>query len=175
MDCKWLDKVAKHHKEYVNIVRSWGEFDYAEDIVQETYLKLLRYTSEEKIVQNGKVSKTYVWYALRSVYIEYLRSKNKIEKVQHLNTLEYEDTNESEKAYGFVLDRIQQEMDSWQWFDEKMFKLYLSTDDSMRDIAKKTNISLRTVFTTIKRCKELLKENVSEDWEDFVNGDFERI
>lgn len=175
MESKWLSKVAKHHKEYVNIVRSWGEFDYAEDIVQETYLKLLRYTTEDKIVQNGKVSKTYVWYALRSVYIEYLRSRNRIEKVELTNVLEYEDTHESEKAYGFVLDRVEREMDSWEWFDVMMFKLYLTSNDSMRDIAKKTNISLRTVFTTIKRCKELLKENVGEDWEDFINGDYERI
>ena len=40
---KWLNIVAKHHKEYVRIVESFGEYFYAEDIVQEAYERAIRY------------------------------------------------------------------------------------------------------------------------------------
>ena len=30
----WLEKVALHHKEWVKIINGFGEYDYAEDIVQ---------------------------------------------------------------------------------------------------------------------------------------------
>jgi RNA polymerase sigma factor (sigma-70 family) len=175
MDSKWLSKVAEHHKEYVNIVRSWGELDYCEDIVQETYLKLLRYTTEEKIINNGKVSKTYVWYALRSVYIEYIRSKGKLEKVELNNNIEYTTETEEAEAYGLILERIDREIDSWHYFDKLLFRFYISSGKSMREIAKDTNISLRTIFDTIKQCKLRIKENVGEDWDDFMNEDYEKI
>jgi len=32
---EWLSKVAKHHREYVKWVNRWGEYDFAEDLVQE--------------------------------------------------------------------------------------------------------------------------------------------
>lgn len=175
MDSKWLSKVAKYHKEYVNIVRSWGEFDYAEDIVQETYLKLLRYTTEEKIINNGKVSKTYVWYTMRSVYIEYLRSKGKFEKVELDKNTEYLSETDEAEAYGLVLERIDREIESWHYFDSMLFRHYIASGKSMREIASDTNISLRTIFDTIKQCKLRIKENVGEDWEDFTNKDYEKI
>ena len=38
----WLNIIAKDHKKWVNYVRNFGEYNYAEDIVQEMYLKLVR-------------------------------------------------------------------------------------------------------------------------------------
>jgi predicted DNA-binding protein YlxM (UPF0122 family) len=46
---------------------------------------------------------------------------------------------------------------------------------SMRDIASETNISLTSIYNTLKNCKERLRENVGDDWEDFLNKDFELI
>mgnify|MGYP000102787553 FL=1 len=34
----WLEIVARQHKEWIRIVNGFGEDDYAEDIVQESYL-----------------------------------------------------------------------------------------------------------------------------------------
>ena len=39
----WLSIVAKQHDEWVEIVNGFGEFDYAEDIVQASYEALIRY------------------------------------------------------------------------------------------------------------------------------------
>ena len=40
---KWLEKVASHHKEWVKTVQKMGEYDFAEDIVQESYIALMKY------------------------------------------------------------------------------------------------------------------------------------
>ena len=44
----WLGIVAKRHREWVKIVNSFGEYNYAEDIVQECYLTIYKYADEKK-------------------------------------------------------------------------------------------------------------------------------
>tara|TARA_R110000787_G_scaffold42097_1_gene103510 strand:+ start:1928 stop:2068 length:141 start_codon:yes stop_codon:yes gene_type:complete len=34
----WLNIVARQHEDWIKIVNSFGEFNYAEDIVQEAYI-----------------------------------------------------------------------------------------------------------------------------------------
>ena len=52
---KWLEKVAKYHNDWIKIVNSFGEYNFAEDIVQLSYIALMRYASENKVIKNGKV------------------------------------------------------------------------------------------------------------------------
>ena len=68
-----------------------------------------------------------------------------------------------------------EEIDSWEWFDKMLFKLYAKSGDSIRDIAERTHISTTSIFHTLKYCKERIKNNVSEDYEDYKNNDFELI
>ena len=46
---------------------------------------------------------------------------------------------------------------------------------SIRKIAEETNISWVSIFNTLKKCKEELKELFNEDYEDLNNEDYERI
>lgn len=173
---EWLTKVAKHHKEWVSLVKQWGEHFYAEDLVQEMYLKLDQATTEEKIVKNGVVNKSYVWFALRSVFIDYQRGK-KWEKVSLDNIqLPYEAVNlDSESAFGKIFIEIDREIESWHWYDAKLFRLYMNSGMSMREIEEQTKISLSSIFTTLKGCKARIAERIGEDYEDFINEDYERI
>jgi len=177
MNADWLKYIAKHHKEWVNIVRSWGEVEYCEDIVQEMYIKLLKYTTKEKIVKNGNVNKSYVWFTLRSIFLSAIKERNKIDKVRIGDGVEIEYVCELEEsiAYSRMLGKIDKELDSWSWYDKHLFKLYSSSDDSIRDIAERSHISITSIFHTLKHCKQRIKDNVSEDYEDFKNQDYERI
>ena len=177
MNANWLKYVAKHHKEWVSIVRGWGENEYCEDIVQEMYIKLLKYTTEEKIIKNGNVNKSYVWFTLRSIFISAIKERNKIDKVRIGNGFEVEYICEMEEsiAYSRMLGKIDSEMDSWEWFDKMLFKLYAKSGDSIRDIAERSHISTTSIFHTLKHCKQRIKDNVSEDYEDFKNGNYELI
>lgn len=50
---KWLNIVAKHHKDYVKMVENFGEKFLAEDIVQESYLRMSKYCKPENIITIG--------------------------------------------------------------------------------------------------------------------------
>jgi len=186
MSLDWLAIVAKNHKGYVNLVRSWGEVEFAEDIVQEMYLKLLQYTTADKIIKDGKANQSYIWFTLRTMFADFQKNKKRIEKVRIGEDFDIEDENTDYtyfEALENLLGKIQEEKDSWHWYDKMLFNLYMENKDashnrngkglSMRQLSKETNISLISIFQTIKNCKERMNDNVLEDYIDFLNSDYE--
>ena len=173
-----LQELCKHHKEWIKIVKSFGEKDEYEDIVQEMYLKLNKYKQLEQIQSNGKLNKSYVWLTLRNLYY------NKQNQLNKVNLIDIDDCKQlSVEQYNELLfiaqsnieDKIKQEINKWHYADKILFEIYLKEDKSMRQLAKEIDISLTTIFWTIKRCKERLKQNVGEDYTDYLNQDFELI
>jgi len=179
-ESKWLERVAKRHNEWIKIVHSFGEYDYAEDIVQEMYITLYKYASEEKIVEKGVVSRGYCYFTLRSIFLQYCNAKNKIQKVElddeevYTQIADYSEMD-AEIGYDKFRTLIDEHIDNWRWYDKTLFKIYRDTDMSIRKIAEETNISWVSIFNTLKKCKEELKELFNEDFEDLKNQDYERI
>jgi len=171
-----LTKLAKHHKEWLNIVRSFGEDFLAEDIVQETYIKIYRLNHIDKIVPD-EVNKSMMWLTLRSVFIDHIRTL-RMEKVgldvcKELSSSEID--LEKHESFEKLLEKINNEVESWHWYDTMLYKHYRESNKSMREIAKETGISVTSIFLTLKDCKERLKEAVGEDYEDYLNTDYELI
>lgn len=177
MSLEWLSIVAKHHKEYVTTVKNWGGGDYSEDIVQEMYIRLSKATNECKIISNGEVCKAYIWFALRSTYIDSIRAKKKYTKVNIDDLLTLENTNNEElfEALDKIDSKITEIIDSFHWYDKMLFNLYTNTDKSMRQISTDTGISLSSIFTTISKCTERLKDELNEDFYDYRNEEYERV
>jgi DNA-directed RNA polymerase specialized sigma24 family protein len=178
MDNKWLNQVAQHHKEWIKIINSFGEYDYAEDIVQETYIALYKYADATKIIDaSGNVRKGYVFFTLKSLFFQYYNKKMKVNKVSidEQFTL-FDDSNlDEQNAYNDICLLIDEEIKNWHWYDEKLFKLYRDSDMSMRDIAKETNISLISIFNSIKNYKEILNTKFNKDYQDYINNDYNGI
>jgi len=176
----WLGIVAKRHKEWINIVKSFGEYELAEDIVQEAYLTIYKYANEDKIIRNGIVSRGYMYFTLRSLYYQYYNSKRNIIKLSiddEEYTYQIEDDSEMDEQIAFnkICMLIDDHIDNWRWYEKKLFTLYRDSDLSIRGIANETNISWVSIFNTLKHAKNELKENFSETWEDYKNQDYDRI
>lgn len=170
-DYKWIEQVAKHHKEWVEVIYKLGETDYAEDIVQESYMALIKYADEKKLIdENGKVRKGYMFFTLRSLYYQFYNKKKKVNKVSFDEQWEiFDDSNlEEHQAYNDICLMIDKELETWHWYDRKLFKLYRDSDMSMRDIAKETNISLISIFHSIKNYKEILNSKFEKDYQDYI-------
>lgn len=175
----WLKEVAKFHKDYLRIVESYGEDFYAEDIVQEMYIRLNKYADAEKIVRkDGTINRAYIHFTLRNIFIDLTKERKKLNKVNidQVHDLgvsyDYIQKNEAE----LILEaRIDEEMKTWHWFDMKLFKIYRNEKKSIRDLSKETHIGTSTIFHRIKYCKERLRENIGEDYEDYINEDYEKI
>ena len=187
----WLEEVAKHHKEWVKIAKNLGAKDYAEDIVQESYIKLHQYSSESKIFYEGKISKGYMYFVIRSVFLSYINSKNKVHKIQieefykdkdfneieikHLDKFISNDNLEKEDAFWRLCEKMDNELNTWHWYDKSIYELYRDTDLSIRGMAKETKISSVNIFHTLKKGKNIMKDKFKEDYEDFNNEDYNLI
>ena len=175
-----INILASSHKQWVAIVENFGEHTFSEDIVQEMYLKVLRNNHLDKCIVNGKVNRSYVYMILRTLHGDFDRYKKKlIKKKMSIDECRFltneESTNEEEQAYENITRLIEEESLTWHPFDKLTFDIYTQKKLSIRKIAEKSNIHYMTIFTTLKRCKQKLKENVGEHYEDYLNKDYELI
>jgi hypothetical protein len=108
------------------------------------------------------------------LFYQYYNKKKKVNKVNFDDQWElFDDSNiEEHKAYNDICLLIDEEIKNWDWYDRKLFKLYRDTDLSMRDIAKETNISLISIFNSIKNYKIILKEKFESDYQEYITNDY---
>jgi len=183
----FLNEVAKLHNEWVRTVKALGGGDYSEDIVQEAYLKLHKYANAEKVLTNGIVNKGYVFFVLKSVLYTLRLEQSKVKKVP-LDGLKFYDDSDLEEQKAFhrvckIIDGYLYELQSKAasenkesyWYDGKIFEMYRDTDLSIRGVAKETGISWISIFHTLKNVKSDLKDRFQEDWDDYINQDYERL
>lgn len=177
---EWLGKVAERHKEWIAIVKSFGEYDYAEDLVQEMYLTIYKYADESKVIRNGIVSRGYIYFCIRSLYYQYYNSKRKISKVSIDDdevTLQIPDASQMDEQVAFhkICTMIDDHIEGWRWYEKKLFTLYRDSDLSIRGIAAETNISWVSIFNTLKNAKQEIKDKFEETYLDYKNKDYDRI
>ena len=180
---QWLDRVSKHHEEYIKYVRKMGATSHAEDIVQEMYLLLHKYNCEKKVIrENGNVNKSYIWRTLYNLFILYKRNSKKFTMVdidEHQYLFNEELNEQKEQAYEKIITKVEahlNELDETGYpYNKELFKMYVNTGLSMRGISRETNISLRSIFYTLSKCKDELAEEIREDLEDYKNEEYERI
>jgi RNA polymerase sigma factor (sigma-70 family) len=136
-----LKEICKQHQRWINTVKQFGITDFAEDVVQEAYLKCL---------EKETVNEAYFYLTLRSLSMDLHRKQKQIIKVSidEVNIItEIEEHNE-------VLNLV----NDFHWFDKEVFFLYYDNKMSMRKIAEETGISLSTIFKTIQTCNLKIKK-----------------
>lgn len=186
-----LIKLTQFHNEYVQMAKVIANNDmdvrnYAEDFVQEAYLKLSRYDNlySKVITKKGKVSKGYMFFVLRSIIVNHMKKKSNL-KYNYLgydydfeekyNLIDYgldEETVAVSKIEDMLYNLLKTEA---KWFDYELFKKYLKTRKSYDNLSKETGIGVRTIYMSIKRCKLLIAEHLFEDYMDLINGDYDKI
>jgi DNA-directed RNA polymerase specialized sigma24 family protein len=172
-----LTKLAERHSEWVSMARAIGCGISSDDVVQDMYLRIHKYKSME-LTEDGEVNSVYVWYVLNNLFKDGIRKANKLEVVsigEGFEIEQIEDVEQKEESYTVIIDKIKEEVDSWTWYDRKLFNLYTTSNLSMRGLHEETNISLSSIFNTLKNCKERIKANVGEDYEDYLNKDYDKI
>ena len=83
-------------------------------------------------------------------------------------------------AFGDIVVDVRNMIEQWRWYDKKMIKLHFANlfneeEDgmSMRQIAKETNISLKSVFLTLKACKLRIREELQPDYDKWKKSKYE--
>ena len=143
-----LKQITDRHKHWIKVVENFGEKEYAQDIVQEAYIKVINL--------NKEINFAYFYFTLRSLTMDLHRKK--VDKIEITQEIEYglKEDNYQEEVTEFVkpyLDFI----NTWDWYDKKMYLIYITNNVSMRKMAKESGIPLMNIFQTIQRCKLKLK------------------
>ena len=169
-----LEEVAKYHSEWIRTIKALGENTYAEDIVQEMYLKIYKYTKPETIFTAKGLKKGYIFFVLKTILHDYRTAKAKINKVglEALYNVSEEEDTYSVDFQEFCV-KLDAEVDKWHWYDRDLFTLYKSEykrDLSLRKIAKGTGISWVSIHNTINKCKDKVRDNLKNDWDKLNNN-----
>ena len=60
------------------------------------------------------------------------------------------------------LEKIDKQLDDIHWYDSNIFKLYYYEGNTLDSLAKKTGISRNSLFTTIDKVRDILKDKLNE-------------
>jgi hypothetical protein len=163
-----LEKVAEY-QDYLVELASVFDSEFAEDIVQEFYLLLHKYkVTEEQMFTNGKLNRGYCFIIIRNIHFQIYNVKKRITKCE-LNEEIYNMVDdfdlEKELDWNEFRTKAESEVNNWDWYDKKLFSIYRDSNISIRGLAKETGISFVSIFHSLKKHKEKLKELLKEDYD----------
>ena len=192
-----LAELSKRNDEWLRIAYSICKDKHlSNDLVQKMYLRMRRYiTNPEKIKKDGKINSLYIYVTIKNIFYQH---KNTKKKNQFFEYQEYDNFDESKVLYEYnsdmtssyeedvdvvnmeianqtLMNKIENEIQTWHWYDEKLFRLYYFTDKSLRKIAKETKISLTSIYNSCKNYRQIIEDKFGEDIEDFFNKDYDKI
>ena len=158
-----LSRLYRKHTSWVLMAERMMPLYYsmtAEDVVQEVYLKIYQELRDKKlksttIIIDGQPNYAIVYLRIRNIIADMMRS----EKSSIPLSADIED-KEVESAAEFY-EKIDGVIDNFQWFHKKMFTLYSKEFRSIRKLSEATKISYKTVFKTVKECKEEIKRKIN--------------
>ena len=182
-----LELLSKHHKLWLQMLSNMGcEPHSAKDLVQEMYLRLHTLVKDVESIKYGDdINRYYVWVTLRNMYISKIKKEKKYGFYELLENDDVEDSSfdmeeinsfeEISSSYDLVTSKMNSIIDSWSIYDKRLFELYFTEGLSLRKIAKGTGIGLNSIHNSIKNYKEILKREMGEDMQDYINKDYSRI
>ena len=117
--------------------------DEASDLVQEMFIRIYDYVKDPKKIfyNENEVNTFYIYITLRNLYYSTLKNNKLtfVEEVKDYMLKEFEIPKYLEATKKEHLEKVFNNVDSvmetWYWYDRKMFELYYRTDMSMRDIS----------------------------------------
>ena len=162
-----LKLLAKRNDEWIRMAMSFGaDLDAAQDLVQDMYLRMYKYVENpERIMYNEDEVNTYfVFVVLRNLFISSQKSMS-FEMLEEIDGEMEEPNYDSENAYNRLLDELWDEVESWHWYDTKLFKLYHNTDMTIKKISEETKISERSIWNTLDNGRKRIQANRGEDYQ----------
>jgi RNA polymerase sigma factor (sigma-70 family) len=157
-----------------------GSYEIASDIVQMVFLRLLELESEGRtnFYEEDSLNFFYVYRSCINTALKYQRTKKRINKVSiedmtH-DQIEFEEYPEQKAAMEKLINYMEEELDEFHWYDAKMMRIHMN-GTSMNKLHRDSEIGLTSIKNTIKNGKARIYQKIKEDFQDFQNGDFDKI
>ena len=130
----------------------------------------------DKIVIDGEVKKGYMYFAVRSVVLDYVRDNRKeLSNVGLLEDLDKPDEVSSQPLdykdfrdimTSFLKIQLNDEKD---WFHLRVFKKYLDSGLTYEELADSIGIGTQTIYKSVKKCKDILQDGFYLNYKEFLN------
>ena len=182
-----LKKIAEKHERWVSLVSSMGcNPSYVEDVVQDAYLKVWKHLENGKQIVYGDddINDFYFYMTLRSVYFDGKKKKlavdyqfNDEEKLRNAidNLIATEASSDESIAFDNLIGKIYDEVNTWEFYHRNVFIAYFTSGLSLDKLSKDIGIGRSSLYNSIKKYREVIKEMFKEDAEDYVNEDYNLI
>jgi DNA-directed RNA polymerase specialized sigma24 family protein len=136
--------------------------DNAEELVQELYLKMLEMADITKIMYNNDINLFYLYKMLRSIHLNGIKKQTNHLPIDDdllnlpVDSYSYDADNEFEQ----ILALTNEALDKTYWFDAQLLRVYLDDNHSIQSLHDATGISNSTIWTSMKKTKQHVKEYV---------------
>ena len=161
---KVLSLLAEYHNKWLANVNALinDENIQAEDIVQDMYLKI--HSSKDEIINKAIVdSKPHIGYVNKVLYTMYLKAQKEESLKTELKDNHTVEEKQPEINKFNIEKKIDEIVNSFYWFDRKLFNLYRKEFHTIRSLSKATKISHVVVHNTISKCKKKIKRKLKDE------------
>lgn len=166
-----LNELAVKHDDWLRMATKLGGGEWSEDIVQEMYLRLHRYVDNPDRIRHksGEINSFFVYVTISNMVKDLKKAEQRFPKLsidegEWVSQQEIEAVlSDMEAEAGYwndpeVMELITEELNNWHWYDKQVFKIFLHQKTSLRKLAEETNISVTSLFNTLKNAKQRIKE-----------------
>ena len=152
--------LSKDHKKWVQMARSFGLTDTAEDLVQDMYIKINDWKGKYNnslMYNETEVNQYFVFITLRNLFLDHKRK----EKRQRNSLLNYKQSSyTSNNEYEDQLELIKKEIKNWHLYDRKIYELIFQEGKSMLELSKLTGIDYYSIYRTVKKIKKIINKKL---------------
>ena len=131
----------------------------AEDLVQDTYIKLIGIGCLDRFIKNGKVNRSWMYITMRNQFLDEKRKEiGRSELVDMPDETEPYDIERDEKI-NFILDAIKKlNANEATSFHCKYLMLYVLSGKSFNKLAKELGTSRMIIINAINNAKRRIRE-----------------
>lgn len=168
-----LEAIAKDNIKWRKMANYLGaRWEDVDDAVQTMYLKLAEIQERDGTLArlqmpSGKVNTFYIFKILQSAVVDQYRLENKtIDHEAQFNPID--NPEESEYKYIALMERIKEIIDTLHEYDQMILELYFVYGHSLREIERRTGITVTSVYNTLKNAKQHIKKQSIELYNEYI-------
>ena len=133
----------------------------AKDLIHDLYLLIYTKVDNEKIelkriMIDNEINKAYIYTVLKNLYHDQIKKLSIVDELETNKLPIIENDNDIQ----LMESRIDEIVNTFYWFDKKLFNLYRTKHKTIRSLSKATRISHVVVHRTIANCKKKIKEKL---------------
>lgn len=165
-----MEEIVQLHTEWIKIAKYVGCPEHlVDDLVQDMYVKLLLIKEKEgsldRLYQQNKLNKGYIFAMLSNMYAMYRRKP--ISVPYNENETADIDGSDMERKFTILINKVESMMKDMHWYNSKLLKTYVDENHSIRSLSKATRISARSVQHTLAKVRNQIKEECKTEYYEY--------